>query len=80
MAGKKVYKAIIEAVEKGRLKEPFNEDDLREACPGFGNGTYYSYLYKHRAGNPGGHEEFFRQVSPRAFKLARPVERAQFPK
>jgi hypothetical protein len=79
MAGKKVYKTIVEAVERGRLKEPFTEDDLRKACPGFGDGTYYAYLYKHRANNPGGHEEFFRRVSPRTFKLVRPVKRSQFP-
>lgn len=80
MAGKKVYKAIVDAVEKGALKEPFSEDDFRKACPGFGDGTYYVYLYKHRAGNPGGYDEFFKLVSARTFKLIRPVKREQFPK
>jgi hypothetical protein len=80
MAGKKVYKAIVEAVEEGRLKEPFSEDNFRNACPGFGDGTYYAYLYKHRSGNPSGNEEFFKLVSARTFKLIRPIKKNQFPK
>ncbi|MFC1548546.1 hypothetical protein ACFL5E_01150 [Candidatus Omnitrophota bacterium] len=80
MAGKKVYRAIVEVVEKGALKEPFTEDQFREACPGFGDGTYYAYLYKHRSGNPGGNDEFFKQVSSRTFKLLRPIKKTQLPK
>jgi hypothetical protein len=53
MAGHRIYLAIINAIEKGRLKEPFTKDDFRRACPGFGEGTYNAFLHKHRAGNPG---------------------------
>ena len=80
MAGKKVYKAIVEAVEDGRLKEPFDEYAFRKACPGFGEGTYYCYLYKHRVNNPGGYVEFFRLLPPGRFKLIKPIKKAQFPK
>jgi len=36
----RVYGATVLAVKSGRLIEPFSRDDFRDACPGFGKGTY----------------------------------------
>jgi len=69
-----VYSSIVDAVRKGRLKEPFTKDDFRRACPGFGEGTYNAFLDKHRVGNPGGNSELFIKVTPGKFKLKRPIK------
>ena len=72
MAGHKVYSAIVQAVKKGEIKEPFTQDDIRRVCPGFGDGTYQAFLYKHRKGNPGGASELFEITEPGKFSLLRP--------
>jgi hypothetical protein len=73
MTQHKVYAGIVQAVNYGRLIEPFTQDDFRRACPGFGEGTYKAFLYKHRKGNPGGVSELFELVSPGRFRLLRPL-------
>lgn len=73
MADHKVYKAIVQAVKNGRLKEPFSQEDFRRACPGFGEGTYHAFLHKHRKDNPGGASELFELTSPGKFRLIRPL-------
>lgn len=70
----KVYKAIIEAIRYGRLREPFTPNDFREECPDLGQGTYNAFLYKHRVGNPGGNSELFELVSPSSFRCVRPFK------
>lgn len=35
MASHKVYRAIVDAVRTGVLKEPFTRKDFRRSCPGF---------------------------------------------
>lgn len=72
MANHKVYSAIVQAVKKGVLNEPFTQDDFRRACPGLGEGTYNAFLYKHRKGNPGGATDLFDLVGPGKFRLLRP--------
>ena len=72
MANHMVYSAIVEAVKKEKLKEPFTQDDFRRACPGLGEGTYQAFLYKHRKGNPGGQSELFDHVEPGKFRLLHP--------
>jgi hypothetical protein len=72
MANHKVYSAIVQAVKKGLLKEPFSQDDFRRACPGLGDGTYQAFLYKHRKGNPGGNSELFEMINSGKFRLLRP--------
>ena len=74
MVKHRVYQAIVEAVKDGRLKEPFSKEDFHLACPGFGEGTYNAFLYKHRKGNPGGVSELFEQVSTGHFILLRPIK------
>jgi len=68
----KVYTAIIAAITKGRLAEPFTVEDFRKSCPGFGEGTYKAFLYKHRKDNRGGNSELFILVAPGRFKYPLP--------
>ncbi len=56
---KSLVKCIIEAVEKGKLKEPFSEEDVMKACPGYAKPTYRSSLVHHRKGNPINQPEYF---------------------
>jgi len=70
----KVYQAIVDAVKQGRLNEPFGVSAFRKSCPGFGEGTYKAFLYKHRKGNPGKNSELFQQVAPGRFTLIRPFK------
>lgn len=72
MADHMVYRAIVQAVNKGQLKEPFSRKDFRLACPGLGEGTYKAFLSKHRKGNPSGTSELFEAVEAGKFKLVRP--------
>jgi hypothetical protein len=72
MANHKVYSAIIQAVKKGQLNEPFTQEDFRNACTGLGDGTYQAFLYKHRKGNPGGQSELFELIGVGRFRLLRP--------
>jgi len=67
-----VYMAIVGAVRAGTLTEPFSKDGFRNACLGFGQGTYNAFLDKHSAGNPGHNSELFSRVSPGQFKCLRP--------
>ncbi len=50
---------IIAAVEKGKLKEPFNAEDVKGVCPGFAGETYKNTLVHHRKGNPIKQPEYF---------------------
>jgi hypothetical protein len=72
MANHKVYSAIVQAVKKGQLKEPFTQEDFRRACPGLGEGTYQAFLHKHRKDNPGGQSELFELIGSGKFRLLRP--------
>lgn len=74
MADHAVYRAIVSAVNRGVLVEPFDKDDFERACPDFGKGTYNAFLDKHSAGNPGGATALFDRVAPGSFKLIRPIK------
>jgi hypothetical protein len=67
-----VYRAIVNAIRTGALREPFSKENFRAACSGFRNGTYNAFVDKHRHGNPGGNSELFERVSPAQFKCLRP--------
>jgi hypothetical protein len=43
---------VKEAIEKKKLKEPFDAKDLMAACPGFAEKYYGIFLVHHRKGNP----------------------------
>lgn len=68
----RVYDAIVTAIRSGHVTEPFSKADLRNACPGFGAGTYQAFLDKHRVDNPGGNSELFARVKPGHFSCLRP--------
>lgn len=72
MSRHRVYRAIVKAIRSGRLKEPFTAEDFRIECPGFGEGTYKAFLWKHRRGN-GKTSELFEQVESGKFRLLRPT-------
>ena len=74
MAQHKVYSAIVKAIKKRKLKEPFGSKEFRIACPGFADGTYNAFLYKHRKGNPGGNSELFKKVASGKFRVIRPFK------
>ena len=69
-----VYSVIVQAVKSGQLKEHFGNQEFRSCCPGFGEGTYNAFLYKHKVGNRGNNSEFFEQVSKGKFRLHRPLK------
>ena len=72
----KVYGALVEAVTGGRLAEPFGQADFRRACPGFAEGTYRAFLWKH---SRGGQREptdtvLLERSAPGRFRLVRPFK------
>lgn len=69
-----IYSKIIDAIKSGDLKEPFASKDFCGACPGFAQGTYKTFLGKHRVGNPGHNSELFKRVGVGRFKLMRPLK------
>ena len=60
---------IKEAVEEGKLGEPFGKKDLGEKFPDWPKGTRNAYLWKHYVGNLGGYKEYFEKVAPGKFRL-----------
>ena len=51
---------IYAAVRSGRLAQPFNSAMLKQACPGWADGTYHTFPGKHAAGNGQTTELFIR--------------------
>jgi hypothetical protein len=71
-----VYHALIEAVTRGILNEPFGQADFRNACPGFTPGTYRAFLWKHSSvGQDNGGRALLEKTQPGRFKLIRPFNR-----
>jgi len=62
---------VREAVQEGKLTEPFSKKNLERVFKNWGKGTYDAYLFKHRVGNPGGYLEYFERVAPGKFKLVK---------
>jgi hypothetical protein len=69
-----VYRAIINAIQAGKLNEPFTSRDFKESCPGLGKGTYNTFLHRHCVGNSDGSSELFIKVAPGKFNCARPFK------
>ena len=69
----KIYRAIVKAVESGNMIEPFRAADFRITCPGFGKGTYGTFLSKHAACN-GKYTELFVRVERGRYSLIRPYK------
>ena len=70
----KVYEAIVTAIRSGKMAEPFAKHDFKMSCPGFGNGTYNAFLYKHVKGNNKGNSELFEKVAPGQFRCLQPFK------
>lgn len=51
---------IHAAVRLGRLAQPFNSAMLKQACPGWADGTYHTFPGKHAVGNGQTTELFIR--------------------
>ncbi len=75
--GHKVYAAIIAAIKKGRLRQPFSSNDFRTACPTFADGTYSTFLAKHAIDNPGDNSELFIRVGRGLYKCIKPFKYGQ---
>lgn len=59
---------IHRAVKSGRLKQPFNAEMVRRACPGWAEKTYNVFLSKHAVGN-GKTTELFVRVGTGRYRL-----------
>ena len=66
-----VYRAIVDAIDDGRLKEPFRSRDIIEACPNLDPLTCGNFLSKHAECN-GKTSELFVRVSRGLYTLKRP--------
>jgi hypothetical protein len=65
---KDLGKQICEAVEVGKLDEPFNAAMIRAACPGWADRDYHIALTEHVTGN-GRASELFERVSFGLYRL-----------
>ena len=72
----RAYFAIVEAVDNGRLIEPFSPRDFAIACPEFAKITYYTFLPRHIRGN-GKTSELFEKVSYGRYRLLKPLKYIQ---
>jgi hypothetical protein len=70
----KVYESIVTAIKSGKMAEPFTRQDFEMSCPGFGNGTYNAFLYKHVRGNNISNSKLFERVAPGKFRCLRPFK------
>jgi hypothetical protein len=67
--------AIREAIEEGRLKEPFRPDDVNRVI----NGSFAGrFLSRHRVGNPGHrgkkYNEHFIRLAPGLYRLKKEID------
>jgi hypothetical protein len=69
----RVYRALVEAVTGGKLQEPFGQAEFRRVCPGFAEGTYRAFLWKHSGGGSDPTESrLLERTAPGRFRLTRP--------
>jgi hypothetical protein len=59
---------IYSAVRSGKLKQPFNAEMVKAACPGWADRTYHTFLGKHAVGN-GNTTELFVRVAVGSYRL-----------
>ena len=57
---KKFGSEIYDAVRSGKLAEPFTPTTVKQACPGWADRTYHTFLAKHAHGNNHASELFVR--------------------
>jgi hypothetical protein len=63
---------IYAAVRSGKLTEPFNAAMVKQACPGWAERTYHTFLAKHAVGN-GQTTELFVRVGVGLYRLNRSI-------
>jgi hypothetical protein len=61
---------IYTAVRSGKLAQPFNSAMVKQACPGWAEATYHTFLGKHAVGN-GRTTELFVRVGRGQYRLNR---------
>ena len=65
----RLIQEIRQAVQDGRLAEPFNSADVLRAGVRCTASTPGRFLPKHRVGNPGGNTELFVRVDTGKYRL-----------
>ncbi len=63
MIRKPLVEQIHDAVKSGTLPSKFSAKDVRKKIKGFADSTYDTFLPKHRKGNPGNYNEYFKRIS-----------------
>lgn len=71
MAESSFYKAILGALEEGKMCEPFTCDDVEKACPGLKGGLSRGFLDAHAIGNQEGNPELFEELEAGKFRCSR---------
>lgn len=66
MKRSKLFDKIVDGVNKGKIKEPFNINDVSKILK-----TSKSFLSKHADGNPGGYKEYFIRKSKGKYSINR---------
>jgi predicted RNase H-like HicB family nuclease len=66
---RKLARQIYVAGKRGELPPMFKSNHVAEACPGWAESTYGTFLSKHRTGNLGGNTELFERVGPGWYRL-----------
>lgn len=69
-----LVEAIRSARKAGRVGRWFRGGDVRRACPGWAEHTYFNFLGKHRDGNPGGCTVYFIQRDDGMYRLAEDID------
>jgi hypothetical protein len=74
-SSQELYRALVDAVKRGNLNEPFTKADFERICPGLSNGTYRSFLWRFSPGGDVAEESvLLERVPPSGFRLARPFK------
>lgn len=68
MKRSKLFDRILDGVNKKKIKEPFNVDDVSNIIK-----TSDSFLSKHAVGNPGGYKEYFIRKSKGKYFINRKI-------
>jgi hypothetical protein len=59
---------IYIAIRNGKLQEPFNADMVRQACPGWADRSYDTFLSKHEVNNPRDNSPLFKRTARGFYK------------
>lgn len=69
-----VYRQLVDAVQRGDLKEPFSKADFQRVCPGWTDATYRAFLWRHSGGGKTPKDlALLERVTATEFRLSRPL-------